>query len=61
MATPKPSSRDAARRAGLPPVVLCILDGWGYRDNGADNAIDKAPECATQDDDKDEQEKEARH
>src|SRR5256714_1432390 len=24
------------------PVVLCILDGWGERPNGADNAIDKA-------------------
>src|SRR5258707_3085875 len=24
------------------PVILCILDGWGHRDNGADNAIDKA-------------------
>ena len=21
------------------PVVLCILDGWGCRDIGADNAI----------------------
>ena len=21
------------------PIVLCILDGWGYRDGGADNAI----------------------
>ena len=28
-------------RNGRPPrpVVLCILDGWGYRDGGADNAI----------------------
>ncbi|MFI4948672.1 MAG: 2,3-bisphosphoglycerate-independent phosphoglycerate mutase [Alphaproteobacteria bacterium] len=24
------------------PVVLCILDGWGERPNGADNAIDRA-------------------
>jgi 2,3-bisphosphoglycerate-independent phosphoglycerate mutase len=24
------------------PLVLCILDGWGERPNGADNAIDKA-------------------
>jgi 2,3-bisphosphoglycerate-independent phosphoglycerate mutase len=24
------------------PLVLCILDGWGERSNGADNAIDKA-------------------
>jgi 2,3-bisphosphoglycerate-independent phosphoglycerate mutase len=24
------------------PVVLCILDGWGERANGADNAIDRA-------------------
>jgi 2,3-bisphosphoglycerate-independent phosphoglycerate mutase len=24
------------------PLMLCILDGWGERSNGADNAIDKA-------------------
>jgi len=24
------------------PLVLCILDGWGERPNGADNAIDRA-------------------
>jgi 2,3-bisphosphoglycerate-independent phosphoglycerate mutase len=24
------------------PLVLCILDGWGERDNGADNAITRA-------------------
>ncbi|MBV8494084.1 MAG: 2,3-bisphosphoglycerate-independent phosphoglycerate mutase, partial [Alphaproteobacteria bacterium] len=24
------------------PLMLCILDGWGERANGADNAIDKA-------------------
>ncbi|HVC56159.1 MAG TPA: 2,3-bisphosphoglycerate-independent phosphoglycerate mutase [Stellaceae bacterium] len=24
------------------PVVLCILDGWGERNNGADNAIERA-------------------
>ena len=24
------------------PLMLCILDGWGERPNGADNAIDKA-------------------
>jgi 2,3-bisphosphoglycerate-independent phosphoglycerate mutase len=24
------------------PLVLCILDGWGERANGADNAIDRA-------------------
>jgi 2,3-bisphosphoglycerate-independent phosphoglycerate mutase len=24
------------------PVVLCILDGWGERDNGDDNAIERA-------------------
>src|SRR5712691_11517625 len=24
------------------PVVLCILDGWGERPNGDDNAIDRA-------------------
>src|SRR6202162_4610179 len=24
------------------PVVLCILDGWGERVNGADNAIARA-------------------
>ena len=24
------------------PVVLCILDGWGERDGGDDNAIFKA-------------------
>ncbi|HUC10231.1 MAG TPA: 2,3-bisphosphoglycerate-independent phosphoglycerate mutase [Stellaceae bacterium] len=24
------------------PLVLCILDGWGERDDGADNAIDRA-------------------
>ena len=24
------------------PLLLCILDGWGERPNGADNAIDKA-------------------
>ncbi|MBX6322089.1 MAG: 2,3-bisphosphoglycerate-independent phosphoglycerate mutase [Rhodospirillaceae bacterium] len=34
--------RDPARRGAVRPVVLCILDGWGHRDNGADNAIDKA-------------------
>ena len=27
------------RRTGPRPVVLCILDGWGYRENPADNAI----------------------
>ena len=21
------------------PVVLCILDGWGYREESADNAV----------------------
>src|SRR5215469_14108018 len=25
------------------PLVLCILDGWGERTNGADNAIAAAP------------------
>src|SRR4051794_9592546 len=24
------------------PLVLCILDGWGERDDGADNAIERA-------------------
>src|SRR4029077_12818640 len=24
------------------PLMLCILDGWGERPNGADNAIDRA-------------------
>src|SRR5213082_4018072 len=24
------------------PLVLCILDGWGERSNGADNAIERA-------------------
>src|SRR5438445_701401 len=24
------------------PVILCILDGWGYRDDGADNSIEQA-------------------
>ena len=24
------------------PVILCILDGWGYRENGADNSISNA-------------------
>ena len=24
------------------PIILCILDGWGHRDNGNDNAISKA-------------------
>src|SRR6202050_776886 len=24
------------------PVVLCILDGWGERSDGADNAIERA-------------------
>ncbi len=24
------------------PIVLCILDGWGYRENGADNSINNA-------------------
>ena len=26
-------------RAAKPPVVLCILDGWGWRDEVSDNAI----------------------
>ena len=25
------------------PVVLCVLDGWGYREAGEDNAIAQAP------------------
>ena len=25
------------------PLVLCILDGWGERPNGEDNAIDRTP------------------
>ena len=25
------------------PVVLCILDGWGYRESAEDNAIAQAP------------------
>ena len=35
----------ADRRDAPRPVVLCILDGWGYREGGADNAIvpDNAP------------------
>ncbi len=24
------------------PAVLCVLDGWGYRENGSDNAIARA-------------------
>src|ERR1700722_19579720 len=24
------------------PVVLCILDGWGFREDAADNAITRA-------------------
>lgn len=24
------------------PVLLCILDGWGYREDEADNAIARA-------------------
>lgn len=31
MTTPRPK-----------PVVLCILDGWGHRDGGADNALAQA-------------------
>ena len=33
------SPRSASRPR---PVVLCVLDGWGHRPNGADNAIWKA-------------------
>jgi 2,3-bisphosphoglycerate-independent phosphoglycerate mutase len=31
-----------ATRALAKPLVLMILDGWGHRDNGADNAISQA-------------------
>ena len=24
------------------PVVLCVLDGWGYREDPADNAVAQA-------------------
>lgn len=40
---PKDADDRTARREGAPrPVVLCILDGWGERENGADNAIARA-------------------
>ncbi len=32
-----PHSEDGARAPG--PVVLCVLDGWGLRDETADNAV----------------------
>jgi 2,3-bisphosphoglycerate-independent phosphoglycerate mutase len=28
-----------SQRGGVAPVVLCILDGWGYRHDDAHNAI----------------------
>ena len=34
-----PSQRPSLRRR---PVVLCVLDGWGYRPEAADNAIAQA-------------------
>ena len=40
MAAQKTSPGDTSRRR-VRPVVLCILDGWGHRDNGADSAIDR--------------------
>ena len=32
-------SSDASSSRGIKPVVLCILDGWGQRDQREDNAI----------------------
>jgi 2,3-bisphosphoglycerate-independent phosphoglycerate mutase len=34
-ASSPPGAADSRPR----PAVLCVLDGWGWRDNGADNAI----------------------
>ena len=31
-----------ATQAAVRPVVLCILDGWGYRETAADNAVVQA-------------------
>lgn len=37
------SDRASAPRAALPkPVVLCVLDGWGHRDDETENAITPA-------------------
>jgi 2,3-bisphosphoglycerate-independent phosphoglycerate mutase len=37
----KPTAHSAVegKRGGVAPVVLCILDGWGYRHDDAHNAI----------------------
>lgn len=42
--TPAPHRPDSARpdSARPRPVVLCILDGWGHREELADNAVDQA-------------------
>ncbi len=36
------SGRSSARLSAPRPVVLCILDGWGHREERADNAIAQA-------------------
>ena len=36
---PSGSSGPGAQRGSVAPVVLCILDGWGYRHEDAHNAI----------------------
>ena len=37
ISAPPPESDSQGARPR--PAVLCVLDGWGYRENGADNAI----------------------
>ena len=37
----KSSSNGSGRNAGVAPVVLTILDGWGHRDDAAHNAINQ--------------------
>src|SRR5882757_1736083 len=37
--TAPPSGHSSGPNSRPRPAVLCVLDGWGYRSNGPDNAI----------------------